>query len=538
MSESGNYNYQPHLKFFGLSYNPFPSAPDNTDFYISLQSDKIITDLTRAIVSRKGFMVLTGEIGLGKTTLSRRIIQTLEKHEVETSLILQSFFQGENLLRAIITDFGIETETEIEIEAGQKGLSRLMTLLNNFLLEKNKAGINCAILIDDAQNLTIESLELVRMISNLETDREKLVQILLIGQSELMEKLDSHELRQLKSRITAQQEPIPLTQSELEKYIQFKLNSAGDSGKITIKKNAIKKLFKKSGGNFRRINMIMDQALYLAFSSKTYIIKTRFIDQADKELILDIPKKKSPGYFSSFIIFTLILIIIGMVGGSVVFYFYLNKKEPAAAKQDVIVSKPVPAALKPVPTNEQPSPIAGISEEHSSIDTAPDNKSSEIKPAGSESVKSFLRAYGLESFAVEFNKNLEQNSMNSIRSTIFDQSGYQLIVLSSIPNHIKETYTILSRTGRGAENPEFYLFWKPWLKVVKFYSGYRGEEIKTLQKLLTDALLYDFGIDGIVGNITMERILEFQNLNHLPVTGFPDPETIFLLANPKKNRSW
>jgi len=246
MPESGNYNYQPHLKFFGLSYNPFPAAPDNTDFYLSLHNEKIIKELTEAIFSRKGFMILTGEIGLGKTTTIRRIIQILEENNIETSLILQSFFQGENLLKEIIRDFNLE------IKDSDDDLSLLMTRLNNFLLEKNKKGINCTILIDDAQNLTVESLELVRMISNFETGKEKLVQIVLVGQPELMIKLDCHELRQLKSRITSAQKPIPLKQDELSKYIQFKLNLAGNSGKLIIEDSAIKKLYKFTKGNFRK----------------------------------------------------------------------------------------------------------------------------------------------------------------------------------------------------------------------------------------------------------------------------------------------
>ena len=132
------------LEFFKLSHNPFPVAPDNTDFYMSRHNEAVITKLTREILSRRGFMLLTGDGGLGKTTLSRQIIQILEQHQVETALIFQSFFQGTGLLKEIIKDFGMATE---EIRAD---LPILMNLLNDFLLQKNREGINCAILIDDA----------------------------------------------------------------------------------------------------------------------------------------------------------------------------------------------------------------------------------------------------------------------------------------------------------------------------------------------------------------------------------------------------
>jgi general secretion pathway protein A len=169
-----------YLEYFGLGYNPFPVAPDNENFYISEHIDQILTELVHGIVARKGFMVLTGEIGLGKTTISRRIINILEENEVETSLILHTFYQDVELLREINKDFGLYTDN---LE-----LSDQMKVLNDFLINQNREGKNCAIIIDDAQNLNSKSLELIRMISNLETDREKLVQILLIGQPELMKK--------------------------------------------------------------------------------------------------------------------------------------------------------------------------------------------------------------------------------------------------------------------------------------------------------------------------------------------------------------
>jgi general secretion pathway protein A len=518
MTLSGNYNHQNHLEFFGLSHNPFPVAPDNTDFYISQQNDKIITVLTQAILSRKGFMLLTGEIGLGKTTLSRKIIHILEQHHVETSLILQSFFQGENLLKEIIQDFGIK------IEDTQNDLSPLMTLLNDFLLEKNQAGINCAILIDDAQNLNIESLELVRMISNLETDREKLVQILLVGQPELMEKLNSHELRQLKSRVTTRQKPVPLKKLELGKYIQFKLNMAGDTGKLILKKKTLQKLYKLTCGNLRKINILMDHALHQAFANKTHVIKPEFIAKANKELAFDIPENKNNYLAFPFIILLLILIMIGMVGGTGAFYFYLNKNKTTTGRQNIIVPKPVPTAK----TSKNQIPVPAT------IASATENKEAGIKYSVPDSVISFFSAYGLESFAIGFHQAQTKNNLKDIRDTIFDQTGLQLIKLDNISSPVREKYDILSSIHHDSQTPVFYLFWKPWLKIKKFYSGFRGEEISDLQKLLAKFHLYNYDIDGIVGQIMVKSVKEFQRQHHLPVTGFPDPETIFLLSNINK----
>ena len=195
-----------YLKYFGLEVNPFPVAPDVEHFFLSRDIDRLITEIVHGIVTRKGFMALTGEVGLGKTTISRKIMKILEEKGVQTSLVFHTSYQDVELLRAINRDFGLLVDT---LEFGD-----LMNVLQDFLLGQNMEGRNCAIIIDDAQNLSPESLELVRMISNLETDRQKLVQVLLIGQPELMEKLDSPELRQLKSRIIIKQEARPLPPEE------------------------------------------------------------------------------------------------------------------------------------------------------------------------------------------------------------------------------------------------------------------------------------------------------------------------------------
>ncbi|MFH2058217.1 MAG: AAA family ATPase [Pseudomonadota bacterium] len=517
---SGSYNPNDYLRFLGLSHNPFPMAPDNTHFYISKHNDTIISKLTQAIFARKGFMLLAGEVGLGKTTLSRRIIQILEQHNVETCLVLQSFYQGNDLLREIIRDFGMSTE-EIRNE-----LPPLMKLLNDFLLKKNNAGINCAILIDDAQNMTIESLELIRLISNLEADREKLVQILLVGQPELLVTLNSNELRQLKSRVTINQAPIPLHESELGKYIQFKLNRAGDTGKIIVGDKTLKKLFHLSHGNIRRVNILMDQSLQYACTDQTFTITPAYIKKARKELAF---KLSSPdqSYFSSWIIFFLILVIIGMISGIGFFYYTSNKKVDLSAQHDKPVTRQIAEAIvapKPIPVPPEVRPAISMSQ-----------KGTIAQNPVSDSVSSFLSAYGLISYGLKFQKALDNKSdsrsLEKIKVQIFDSTGYDLVKLFVLSDAIRGKYDILSSVNHQTGKKEFYLFWKPMLKIIKFYSGYKGEEISDLQALLKRRNLYQYNIDGIVGQIIMKSVKDFQREKNLPVTGFPDPATVFLLTH-------
>ncbi|NNK86599.1 MAG: AAA family ATPase, partial [Desulfobacterales bacterium] len=177
MKASDAYEELSYLNFLGLEYNPFPVAPDDENFYFSNHIYEILSEIIHGIISRKGFMVITGDVGLGKTTISRRILSVLEEKGIETSLCFHTSYQDVELLREINRDFGINTTSLL--------FGEQMELLNDFLVAKNKEGKNCAIIIDDAQNLNHKSLELVRMISNLEANQQKLVQILLVGQPEL-----------------------------------------------------------------------------------------------------------------------------------------------------------------------------------------------------------------------------------------------------------------------------------------------------------------------------------------------------------------
>ncbi|MBF0295732.1 MAG: AAA family ATPase [Magnetococcales bacterium] len=265
-----------YLKYLGLKRNPFPVAPDSEVFFLPTRIDAMITEVLHCIYTRKGFLVITGEVGLGKTTVSRRIMRTLDETRVETALVFNTFIQGGALLEEINRDFGIENAGE--------GPQAHMAALNRFLIDRYTAGINCAIVIDDAQNLTEESLELVRMISNLEAQAEKLVQILLVGQPELEAKLEAHALRQLKSRIVVHARMKPYDLEELKQYIAFKLNAAGSKGGLVIPENSYRLLQELTGGNPRRVNNLMDRCLYGLFAYNTMRLTRRVILEVAKEL--------------------------------------------------------------------------------------------------------------------------------------------------------------------------------------------------------------------------------------------------------------
>ncbi|MBF0135852.1 MAG: AAA family ATPase [Magnetococcales bacterium] len=271
-----------YLDFLGLKRNPFPVSPDNEYFFLPSRIDALISEVLHSIFTRKGFLVITGEVGLGKTTISQRILRLLDGEGVESALVFNTFLQGLDLLNEIVKDFGIETQDvtfQGRIEA-----------LNRFLMDRYAAGKNCAIIIDDAQNLSTESLELIRMISNLETNAEKLVQILLVGQPELIDKLNTHEMRQLKSRVVVHAEVRPLSQEELKQYVYFKLSTAGSQGGIQITDRIFKTMHALTAGNPRRINNLLDRCLYGLFAYNTHRISKRLLLEVAAEVGFGMPK--------------------------------------------------------------------------------------------------------------------------------------------------------------------------------------------------------------------------------------------------------
>ncbi len=246
---------EPYLDYLGLTSAPFPVSPDAEHFFFTAGIESVVSELLHGLLTRKGFLVLTGEVGLGKTTICRRLLQSLEEQGgVDTSLVIHTLCQGKELLDAINADFGIR-ELGVDLRGG-------LDALNRFLLERNAAGRNCVILIDDAQNLDAESLELVRMISNLETGAEKLVQILLVGQPELITRLEQEALRQLRSRIAIHAQVRDFDLAETRQYLFFRLNSAGHTGRLVIPEASVRLLHRLSRGNPRRIHLLMDRALY------------------------------------------------------------------------------------------------------------------------------------------------------------------------------------------------------------------------------------------------------------------------------------
>jgi len=262
--------------YYGFKCKPFSLTPDPQFFYLSPDHIEAIEHLVYGISDGEGFLLLVGEIGTGKTTLSRVLTQKLNP-SIIYSLILNPFQDFPTLLKSIITDFGL---TPISTDKSQ-----LIDQLIRFLLDEiGPKGKTALIIIDEAQNLSVETLEQLRIISNIETNNEKLLQFLLLGQEELAIKLESQELRQLNQRISVRYFLSPLNKEETLKYIHHRIKIAQPEKKIEFTNAAVREIFKFSKGIPRLINMIANRCLIAGFVGESSSIDRAMVKRAKESL--------------------------------------------------------------------------------------------------------------------------------------------------------------------------------------------------------------------------------------------------------------
>ena len=264
-----------YLPFFNLREAPFNLTPDPRFLFLSSQHEEALSHLLYGIHERKGFIEITGEVGTGKTVLCRALLEQLDD-SVSTALIFNSYLTRTELLASISRDFALAPE-------GAVGAA-LIDRLNTYLLSEFSAGRNAVVVIDEAQNLEPTVLEQLRMLSNLETTRGKLLQIILVGQPELRAKLCLPGMRQLDQRIAVRFHINELSRGETARYILHRLQVAGAGTGITFTPQALKLIYRYSTGLPRRINLLCDRALMNAFVHETHCVNGSLVRQSVRDL--------------------------------------------------------------------------------------------------------------------------------------------------------------------------------------------------------------------------------------------------------------
>jgi general secretion pathway protein A len=259
-----------YKEFFGLRANPFNVNPDPRYLFLTRHTEEALACLTYGIQSRKGFVLLTGEVGTGKTTLINKLMEWLRLQQVATAFIFNSRMNVPQFLDYMMTDFGIPCDSKTK--------SQVLLRLYNWLLDRYRAGETAVLIVDEAQNLSDEVLEEIRMMTNLETFTEKLLQIVLVGQPELEQRLKQPGLRQLRQRLTLRAKTHPLSLEETKAYVAQRLRIAGSNGQPLFDPEALLAIHGYSLGIPRVVNLICEHCLVSAFVDQQRLVTNNVVD--------------------------------------------------------------------------------------------------------------------------------------------------------------------------------------------------------------------------------------------------------------------
>jgi len=267
-----------YKEFYGLRANPFNVNPDPRYLFLTRHTEEALACLTYGIQSRKGFVLLTGEVGTGKTTLINKLLEWLRLQQVATAFIFNSRMNVPQFLDYMMADFGIQHDSRAK--------SQILLRLYNWLLDRYRAGETAVLIVDEAQNLSDEVLEEIRMLTNLETFTEKLLQIVLVGQPELEQKLKQPQLRQLRQRLTLRAKTHALTLDETRAYVQQRLRIAGSNGQQIFEPEAVATIHSHAMGIPRVINLLCEHCLVSAFVDQQKIIGPSVVEGVARDFDL------------------------------------------------------------------------------------------------------------------------------------------------------------------------------------------------------------------------------------------------------------
>ena len=352
-----------YQKFYHLKKEPFHTTPDPEFLFLSPSHKQALGSIIYGVKNRKGFVVITGEVGVGKTTILRSYLERADKPKVKIIYIFNANITFQNLLRTIYKELGLTIKKDDIVE--------MLNDLYQILMEEYKQGNTVLLIVDEAQNMPIGTLENLRMLSNLETSKDKLLQIVLIGQVEFEEILNLYKLRQLKQRIVMRSTILPFSEQESMAYIKHRLAKAASNGSPVFTRGALKRIVKEADGIPRNLNILCDNALITGFGYKRKPVNAKIVN----EVITDFNGEEKPSLLEWFIPpAALLLFIVGL------FLVYPHK----VLIQSKVDNLFFPNKSLSIPKVENPAP----SETKELNPTKEEMKPSEDKPAISQTEQS------------------------------------------------------------------------------------------------------------------------------------------------------
>ncbi|KQM70124.1 ExeA family protein [Xylophilus sp. Leaf220] len=487
----------------GLTRNPFPPTPDASAYFFTEDLQEQFAEVLHCIQARKGFVLLTGEVGLGKSTFVRRLLDTLPPDEVRSALVFNTFLQREALLSAILRDFGLEPTDDMD-----EALARL----NRFLLAEHRAGRTCLLVIDDAQNLQPASLELVRLLCNLETGQEKLLQIVLAGQPELETLLDGQDLRQLKSRVVKHARLVGLEVDQVVRYFEMRVSAAGASGRIALQPRAARLLHRATQGNLRRIHLVLDRCMYGLASHGGGTIDGALLRAALDDVAVGAPSARGrPGWRAALAMGGLGLMALG-VGAA---YVWPTAKLPAARQAAVAQVAPVGGAVA------EPGP------DGAAVASSAAAQPADVPPAAAAAAPAVAAAASAQAVpAASGAAGAEQRCL----ATVAAEPGDRPMVGRALPAAAVPRLRSAAGLCLFERGTQHWALWRDTLDKAAFGTTAASPASLALQKALVQQGVLEPGqVDGFYGPQTVTALAVFQTALGLPATPVPDELTYMLL---------
>ncbi len=473
-----------YSNYFGFKARPFKLLPDPTYLVLSKSHEEALAHLKYTVGHGDGFVEITGEIGTGKTTLCRVFLDRL-LDDTEAAYIFNPRLDEVQLLKAINDELGIDCSAN--------NTKDLIDALNVFLMQMKAAGKNVILIIDEAQNLSISVLEQLRLLSNLETTRSKLIQIILVGQPELADMLDSHELRQLGQRVTLSCYLAPLTYKETSAYIEHRLQIALTKPAHLFSKNALKEVYKYAGGIPRLINIICDRSLLIAYSRDQKKISGNTVRMAIRELWSrgDHRKRFPLKIRTTTAIMIAVIVVLSVLLVPVMFQRETGLAPPAMLSDTVSEIKDASAAVPPPET-------------HANVKIIPE----ELVRAGAEktvALKTFLEQ--ADPAATRYNALTEllslwavENEIQPYLESIQDdyiffslatrQHGLEIQVIDANPDLVRKlNLPAIFKFERPDTKPPIYLTLE---KIHENQAIFRAQGLETSVTISYDALVAQF----------------------------------------------
>lgn len=521
-----------YLSFFGLKEQPFNLTPDPRFLFMSESHRNAFNNLLFGIHERKGFMEVVGGVGTGKTTLCRALLAELGKG-VATALILNPFVSETELLRCVNLEFGLDGSAQSR--------NHLLQELNRFLLDRAARGANACVILDECQDLEASLLEQIRMLSNLETSKEKLLQIVLVGQPEFHQRLGSEELRALNERIQVRCFLEPLSQKDTRAYITHRLKMAGAGEDEIFTDSALEAMYQYTRGNPRRINAVCDRAMLLAYARGSKRISKEHVKIAIQEISWK-PGMPSRAAISSgarigvaafYVFLTMAGVLGGWLGGNMLLDRGVSQAPQLQLDNSTETQEVEPlgeiksiqgVATDLVAVYRRLGGMAGLA-----LPESGNSMQEEARRAGWEPVRLLLGYEDLLRFKRACVLEIQSKGPGA---TV----GIQWAILRGISEagvwlqHGESALRFLSRGELEGQWSGWVWAWIPPSKLSeKLRPGVTGEQVIRLQAALERLGYWEGKPTGLYDGVTRRAVVEFQKANGLAADGRAGPRTIAML---------